>query len=302
MTDGTNVAGSFPIWANGAVHPAGTPVVDAEDQGFLLGLAVFDTVLYEEGCLYFVEEHLDRLRRGAAEIHVPWPPPWDPLEAMREAARALEGRPAALRMTLSAGVPGRGATLVVTPRELDPPPSEGIRVLVSSHRKLGTNQLETVKSTNRMRNILARDEARARGAWEAILPNDEGDLSEGTISNLFVVEGGALRTPPGERGCLSGIMREKVLEAFAQAPLTGGGGGGEDALGLAIERVEPEHVLRADEVFLTNTTGRLIPVREVLGLSRPVSGLPGPAGPVVGELARRVGRIEAAYRAAHPRV
>ena len=285
----------WPIWANGKLHPAGTPVIEAEDQGFLLGLAVFDTVLLEERCILFLEEHLERLHQGALELGIPWPPPWDPEQAFREIADALGESTAILRMTLSLGVPGKGSTLVITPREVVPPPAEGIRVLVSSHKKLGGAQLEGVKSNNRMRNMLAREEARARGAWEAILPNAAGDLSEGTISNLFVVHGGALRTPPTDRGCLSGITREKILASVRQEPLSGPDG---SALEVRLERIEPSTVYEADEVFLTNTTGRAIPVIEVLGLEREVRDLPGPRGPVVREIRARMKAIEEAYRAA----
>jgi len=287
------LAPPWPVWADGRLHPAGTPVIEAEDQGFLLGLAVFDTVLLEHRTVFFLEEHVGRLRRGAAELGLPWPPPWRPGDALHELARALGESTAALRLTLSLGVPGKGTTMTVTPRPVVPPPAEGIRVFVSSRRKLGTEALESVKSTNRMRNVLARAEAEAHGAWEALLANPEGDLSEGTVSNLFVVQGGALRTPSAERGSLLGITREKILGSVEREPVRGTDG---RALEVVVDRVDPEHVYAADEVFLTNTTGRVIGVLEVGGLSRAVRGLPGPAGPVARELRARMAALEETYR------
>lgn len=282
----------FPVWANGRLHPAGTPVIEAEDQGFLLGLAVFDTVLREHGCLLFVEEHLRRLERGARAIGIAWPPPWSPLDALREVAAALGARDAILRLTLSLGVPGRGPTLVVTPRPVVAPPPAGVRVWVASQRKGGSEALEAVKSTNRVRNVLARQEAARHGAWEALLANAEGDLSEGTVSNLFVVHAGALRTPSTERGCLSGVTREKLLGSLEREPLAGARG---RVLDVVVERVEPAHVLEAEEVLLSNTSGRVIGVLSVGGLEREVTGLPGSAGPVARALRQRMAAIEAAY-------
>lgn len=281
----------YPVWANGRLVPGGTPVVEAEDQGFLYGLAVFDTVLCERGRALFVAEHVRRLEHGAREVGIPWPPPWDPARVFEEVARSLAGATAILRMTLSLGVPGGAPTLFVTRRDVVAPPAEGVRVWVASHRKDPGLELESVKSTNRMRNMLAREEARAHGAWEALLANAEGDLSEGTISNLFVVGGGVLRTPSAERGALGGITREKLLGSLAAEPLVLEGG---ETLVVEVGRVEPRHVLEASEVFLSNTSGRVIGVLSVGGLEREVSGLPGPAGPVAHALRERLRALEAA--------
>ncbi|MEW6074628.1 MAG: aminotransferase class IV [Planctomycetota bacterium] len=282
-----------PVWANGRLTSASEPVLLAGDEGFLLGLSVFDTVLLEEGHLYFLAEHLARLRGGAEELGIPWPPPWDVAAAMRATAGALDGRDAAVRVTLSRGVPGRGPTLVVTTRPLEVPRDPGVKILVSSYRKLGGNPLEGVKSTNRLRNILAREEAVAAGAWEALLPNHDGDLSECTTANIFCVAGGALLTPSEERGCLAGIIREKLREEFARAPLVAAG----REVPLRAGRLEPADLRRASEVFLTNTTGRIVPVLEVLGLPDPPRGLPGAAGPVTQAIRLRLRAVEAADRA-----
>ena len=284
------------VWANGAIVPGDRPVISAEDQGFLLGLSVFDTVLYEDGCLYFVEDHLARLRGGAAELGIAWPPPWDPARALWQTAEAVGERSITLRMTLTRGVPGRGPTMTVTPRPVEVLPPQGVNVHVSSHKKLYGNQLERLKSTNRLRNVLAREEAQAHGAWEAVFQNDEGDLTEGTISNLFlVVDGGrALATASTERGCLGGITRERLLDDLAREPLAGPDGDVEVRIG----RVEVEDLRAADEVFLTNTSGRVIPVLAVSGLEPGVTGLPGADGPLTKRLRARFAAIERRYREA----
>ena len=292
MTDDIH---DLPVYANGRIHAGDEPVLSAYDEGFLLGLSVFDTVLLEDGCLFFLDDHIGRLRGGATELGIPWPPPWDVGDAMRAMADALGGRDAAVRVTLSRGVAGKSPTLVVTARPLHPPPPRGVAVFVSSYHKLGGNPLEALKSTNRLRNILAREEATAAGAWEALLPNHDGDYSECTTANVFCVRDGMLLTPSEERGCLSGIVREKVLTDLERAPLVLDG----RTVEVRVDRIEPADLRAASEVFVTNTTGRIVPVLEVLGLPDPPRGLPGGEGPVVQALRARVRAIEVAYRASN---
>ena len=275
----------FPAWVDGRVVAPGEPALPADDAGLLLGLSVFDTLLFEDGWRYFEREHLARLREGCAALSIPWPLPWDPRTALEELCAALDRRDAALRITVTRGGPGGGPALVVTARALERPPDPGVKVAVSSYVKHAGDPIELLKSTNRLRNVLAREQARTRGAWEALIPTEAGDLSEGTLCNLFAVSGGKLVTPDVSRGCLPGIVREALLEDIAREPI---------GLELAVDRLEPRDLREAQEVFLTNTTGRIVPVVEVLGLVR---GLPGSRGPVVARLRGRWARIEAADRA-----
>src|SRR6185436_16107575 len=117
---------------------------------------------------------------------IPWPPPHDPAAALAAFCERLGARDAAIRMTLTRGAPGRGATLVIGARDVVRVADPGARLLVSRWTKRHDDPLEAVKSTNRLRNVLAREEALARGAWDALIPTEQGDLSEGTFCNLFV--------------------------------------------------------------------------------------------------------------------
>ena len=289
---------TFPVWANGQVHPAGTPVLSAEDQGFLQGLSVFDSVLFEGGCLYFLEQHVARLRKAAGELGIPWPPPWDPTEAWHSMAAAVGDHDCILRMTMTRGVPGQGASMFLTARTLAIPEDPGVVIFLSPRRKLAGDLLEGMKSTNRLRNVLAREEAQAMGAWEAILLNHDGDLAEGTLTNIFVLRDDELVTPSTERGCLSGIMREQVLSELARKPLVLADG---RAIPLASGRVEVSEIARAQEAFLTNTSGRIVPIVEVRGLQGGPHRLPGSSGPVTAALRARVHALEQSYRSAQGR-
>lgn len=278
----------FPIFVNGEVHPASTAVVSAEDEGFLLGLAVFETMLVEGGHIGFFDEHLERLRSGAVALGIPWPAPWDVRTAIAEVVGRVDERRLAVRITYSRGVAGR-PTLVVSARRIEPPPPGGVRVAVASLRLLAGDSLGGLKSTNRLRYVLAREEARERGAWEALLLNHEGDLAEGTVSNVFAVIDGELLTPSLGSGGLGGIVRGRILTELEHDPLVSADG---TPIGVRAGRLAPERLASASEVFLTNSTGGVISVREVLGLGEIPLVFAGDRGEVTRAAAERLSAAE----------
>ncbi|MAF64692.1 MAG: 4-amino-4-deoxychorismate lyase [Planctomycetes bacterium] len=271
----------LPAWVDGRLVSPGEPALRVDDCGFTLGLAVFETLLAEEGCRYFEADHLTRLRRGAAALEIPWPAR-DPARDLAEFASVLDDpTPLALRLTLSRGAPGAGTSLVISARAVEPLPAAGVSVTVAG-AKLAAGRTEGIKTTGRARNVLEREAAARQGAWEALLCTEEGDLSEGTVSNLFCVREGVVRTPPLTRGCLPGIVRGRLAEMLhAEGPR------------LVEERLYPVDLARADEVFLTNSTGRLVGVVEVRDIA---AHLPGNAGPALADLQRRWRAMEERYR------
>ncbi|MFT5052027.1 MAG: branched-chain amino acid aminotransferase [Chlamydiales bacterium] len=275
----------FPTWINGRLFEAGEAVVSADDQGLLLGLGVFDGLLFEDGHRFFEVRHLDRFAHGVRSLGIEWPLPWDPGLALDEYCRGLGPRDVFLRLTATRGVPRIGPTLMIGARSIVRPPSGGVSVVVTPGTK-APGGLNSIKSTCRAVHVLAREQAQARGAYDALLASDDGEVVEGTISNLFLVLDDVLVTPSVERGCLPGVMRGLVLEEAEQ-------------LGLAVEerRVEVEELGLASEVFLTNTSGGIVGVLDVAG---PGAGmrLPGGNGRRTGQLSGCLRAREHADRAA----
>jgi branched-chain amino acid aminotransferase len=112
--------------------------------------------------------------------------------------------------------------------------------------------------------VLAVAEARAAGAHEALLVDGRGNVTEGASSNVFVVQGGTLRTPPLGAGILEGVTRGLVLRLARAA-------------GLPVEEapLDPSALLAADEVFITSTVREIVPVVRV-GDRAIGAGAPGP--------------------------
>jgi len=156
-----------------------------------------------------------------------------------------------LRVTLSRGVGLRGyspkgATRPTLIMSLHPTPGvtnqspPGWRLITSSFRLSPNDPLAQFKTCNKLAQILARAEADAVGADEALLSNSDGSLSEGSASNLFWIYRHSVITPPVATGVLPGVTRAVVFE------LAG-------ALGCAVEQanVRPEQVRKADGIFLS---------------------------------------------------
>ncbi len=115
-----------------------------------------------------------------------------------------------------------------------------------------------LKTTSYAENVLALAYARERGGEEAIFGNTAGNLCEGTGTNVFVVTGGRLITPPLSAGCLAGVTRDLVIEW----------------VGAAEEDLPVGVLAAADEAFLTGTTRDVQPIRFVDGV--PLPAAPGP--------------------------
>ncbi|HET7226977.1 MAG TPA: aminotransferase class IV, partial [Candidatus Eisenbacteria bacterium] len=133
----------------------------------------------------------------------------------------------------------------------------GVRAL-TSRRAFEPGTLGRYKTTSRLAWNLARDEARARGADEALLVAADGELLEGATSNVFVVAGGALLTPPLDRNVLPGIVRGRVLALAAR-------------LGIPAREtpIGPGVLARAEEVLLTNSVQEIAWVAELDGAALP---------------------------------
>ncbi|MDP6806080.1 MAG: aminotransferase class IV [Rhodospirillales bacterium] len=109
-------------------------------------------------------------------------------------------------------------------------------VISTAARRNEHSPLSRLKTLNYLDNVIARREAAARGADEAILVNTVGRLAETTVANLFVVIAGETLTPPVEDGALPGVIRAELLES-----------------GIAAERsLKPNALGRAAEAFTTN--------------------------------------------------
>ena len=240
--------------------------VSIRDAALLRGLGVFETLRTYGGRPFRLAAHLARLRAGAAFLRLEVAESDERIAAvLAELVEANAAPDARIRITATGGhadvaAPSRptAATLIVTAEPLAPYTSDlyecGAAAVLSAIRVNEADPTLRHKTTSRERHVLALRGARAAGALEAIFLNSAGRVAEGTVSNVFIVERGALATPPPEEGLLPGIARATVLEL---------------AEGLAIAAAERPVTIAelrgADEVFLTNSIMEVMPVTRLEG-------------------------------------
>ena len=212
------------VFLNGQFVPEERAFVSVFDRGFLYGDGLFETVPIHHGKLFRWKQHWERLRRGANFLKIPLPYSCDSLRGF--ASQLIANNQLALsllRLTLSRGVGTRGYSPKGAERpslvmSLHPAPvrePQAVprwRLVTSSFRLPATERLAQFKTCNKLPQILARAEADAANADEALLLNTDGYVVEASSSNLFWIEGGAVRTPPLAGGILPGVTRSVVLE------------------------------------------------------------------------------------------
>ncbi len=253
------------IWMNGELLDAERAVVSVFDHGVLVGDGIFETVKASRGEPFALTRHLRRLARSAAALGLPEPDHDALAQGVLEVLAAAPRWPLArIRITCTSG-PGplgsnrgdAGPTVTIIVAEQRPFPATA-EVTVVPWPRNERGALAGVKTTSYAENAVALAFATERGGGEAIFGNLAGNLCEGTGSNVFVVRGGRLLTPPLSAGCLAGVTRELALEWC----------GGEE------EDVPLDALHDADEAFLTSTTRDIQPIRVVDGRALPAA--PGP--------------------------
>jgi len=273
------------VYLNGEFVPLSQAKISILDRGFCYGDALFETMRVYSGKIFQLDRHLDRLERGAERIFLKLPESRECIqEILYKTFNRNQGADAVIRLTVTRGVGALGKlwqadttpTLSVYVRPYSSPPDEWyqngvpISLIPNSAAKLGGVQ-EQIKSANYLSQVLARKQAEDQNSVDGIMINEQGEVCDGTISNIFVVKDGVLSTPAVNGYVLAGVTRQVVLKlatetetACKERPMTA------------------NDVLRGDEVFLTNTGWEILPVNSVDGKTIG----PGKPGPLTQALRR----------------
>jgi branched-chain amino acid aminotransferase len=266
---------SATVYLNGAMIPLEEAKVSVLDYGFLYGYGLFETMRAYDGRVFLLDRHVKRLTGSMEKLGIETPG-LELEEAVASVIRANGLTDARVRLAVSIGegkmVPDPAScgepTVLIIASEYTPYPEEvykkGFRAVVSSIRRNSQSPVSGLKSANYLESLLARQEAKKAGVDEVILLDDRGFLAEASMSNLFLVNNGVLKTPGKESGILPGITREVVLELAVQAGMD------------AIEgNIGPGELAGAWEAFLTNSIMEIMPLVGLDGRAIG-SGSPGP--------------------------
>lgn len=257
---------------DGEVVPAEEATVDVRDRGFMYGDAAFETLRAYGGEIFRWEAHADRLRNTCETLELDHGLSDATLrDRIDETLAANDLAEAYVKLSISRGVqPGKldpdpdvDPTVVVYVSPLPrggvdgEPVWDGPATLQTTKTRRASDRAipSDAKTHNYLNGILARLELRASDADEALMLDDDGHVAEGATSNLFFVDGTALRTPSLDGPVLPGITRDVVIDLA-------------DEEGIPVEEGQytPADVREADEVFLTNSTWEIRPVTTVDGI------------------------------------
>jgi branched-chain amino acid aminotransferase len=261
---------SLKIWIDGKFVDKENAKISVYDHGLLYGDGVFEGIRVYSGKIFECEAHLDRLWASAKAIRLTIPVSRDELRsAMNEAVRLNNFTDCYIRTCVTRGVGYLGIspancakpsvfviadTITMYPKEMY---EKGMAIITASVIRNHPNALSArIKSMNYLNNILAKIEAIDAGVPEAIMLNHEGNVSECTGDNIFIVRNGEVQTPGTADGILEGITRRVVLGLCKrnEIPFT--------------EKTLQRHDLYiADECFLTGSAAEVIPVTKIDGRS-----------------------------------
>jgi len=258
---------------DGEVVPASEATVSVEDRGFAYGDAAFETLRAYGGEIFRWEDHAARLADTCETLGLDHGLAASDLKGrIDETLAANDLADAYVKCSITRGVqpgtldpqPEVEPTVVVIAKPLprggvdSEPVHDGPAALQTTKtRKPASRALPAdAKTHNYLNGILARLELRVTGADEALMLDPEGNVAEGATSNLFFADGAALKTPSLDGPILPGITRRTVIEIAEEE-------------GIPVEEgtYAPDAVREADEVFLTNSTWGIRPVRRVDGLA-----------------------------------
>lgn len=237
------------LWINGRIVATSEARVSPLDHGFLVGDGVFETLVARGGKPFTPTRHWKRLAASCGAMGIT-PPDFDIyLQAMHEVMDANGFIDARIRVTLSSGDGPLGsdrgdspATMTVVATQLKPwPPTESVVTVPWTRNE--HDALAGIKSVSYAGNVRALALAHEKGAGEAIFANTSAHLCEGTGTNIFIITGNLVQTPPLSSGCLAGVTRALVIEAC-------------QAAGIAVDEspIPITHLHTCDEAFLTSST------------------------------------------------
>ena len=248
------------LWIDGRLYRGDAAKVSLFDRGARDGEGLFETIRVEGGRPLQWDRHLERLVLSAAELGFPVPPAPAVLRAaLDQVLAAADLADAVARLTVTRGIPGRRPTRAGAWLEAEPLEARrwrgtraGAASAIVSRTPFQPGALGRHKTTSRLVYQLAREEARAARADEALLADADGELLEGAVSNIFLILAGEILSPPLARGILPGIARSTVFRACARL-----GWSAHEA------RLEIADFGRAEAAFVTNCVQEVVPLVQV---------------------------------------
>lgn len=258
---------SRTAYVNGVYVPTRDALVHINDRGFQFADGVYEGIAVRRGRMVDVGAHLDRLWRSMGELAITAPMSRKALEVvLSEVIRRNRFSDAFVYIQVTRGVASRDhafpageipATLVVTCKRFDfnavkARALAGVAGLTRPDNRWGRCD---IKSTGLLPNILAKQAAREAGAFEAILVDEDGYITEGSSTNVWVVtEDGDIVTRPITDNILAGITRARIKIIAEKLKIS-----------IKDAKIRVKDAKKAREMFVTSATSCATPITKLDG-------------------------------------
>ena len=254
------------VYINGLFTPLSNAKISILDRGFCYGDGLFETLRASNGKIFYVEQHIDRFFESMQQILIELPMTRLELtKVVQETLARNKYKNAIIRLLVTRGDTQSNIqidsknhpTLVINIRPYTPLPKaaykKGIRIMLFQERANLINGLKRrLKSCNYLSNVLIKELSNSKNYMEGVVVDPDFGVTEGTTSNIFIVEQGQLKTPPLSPFVLAGITRQVVLEIAR-----------DQRIPFAEEQITADELICADEVFITNSCIEILPVTQV---------------------------------------
>lgn len=250
---------------NSVLVNATEATIKADNRGLLYGDAVFETMRYSGGKIFFWEDHYFRLMAAMRilrmEIPMNFTPEFLDSEIQKTiVASAAENKTCRIRMTIWRQSGGKytpqnnDVNYMIQIEELDVPfytiDDAAYEVELFKDHYINSGLLSTLKTNNRIVNVIGSVYALENDYDNCLLLNEKKQVVEALNGNLFLVNGYRIKTPPLEDGCLKGVLRQQLIAILAELP---------DYV-LEETSVSPFELQKADEMFITNVITGIQPI------------------------------------------
>lgn len=261
-------------YVNGAFVPHAEACVHIEDRGYQFADGVYEVIGVINGGLADERGHLDRLERSLSELQIAMPVRRETLRfLMRELLRKNRLRDASLYIQITRGVSKRdfkfpehsvapSLVMICRPFNFDQNPAmqKGVEAITVPDQRWARRDIKTIAL---LPQALAKQKAVKAGAYEALMVDGNGFITEGSSSNFWILKGKTLKTRVADHNILKGVTRTAIARIAK-----------EDGLDIMEAPITPDEAYEADEAFCTSATALIVPVVSIDG-HRIGTGAPG---------------------------
>jgi D-alanine transaminase len=246
------------VYLNGEFKPLADASINVLDRGFTFGDGVYEVIPVFNRKIFRFDEHLQRLTNSLKAIYMGDPlskEEW--LKIFEQLIDSVKEDNQSIYLQITRGVTERDhdisladkPTIFVMSRPIAKKDlSLGIKAITNEDIRW---QYCDIKAITLLPSVLLRHKAKEQGAKEAILFRN-GNVTEGAASNVFIVEGNTVYTPPKNQHVLPGITRDLVVEILA-----------ENNIKIVETTIELSQLIKADEIWITSSTWEIVPVIEL---------------------------------------